>query len=224
MPKRGFAVIVAAFVLALGIARHTRAAEIKVHPLYDQSANDSDLDGVWDTLDVPNQGVLLVYNGGESYNFKAAMEFSLQGIPTNAHVTGALVAFQYAGASGWPSNTLRVNGYAGDGQITLADFNRPPNPVAPLQPAFGPGYYVTVTPFVRSLVDHHEEYAEFVLENIRTNQTSVRSNEDPNPANRPLLWVTFTPIPLPAGLVPGALLGIGITANLARRRNRRAPH
>ena len=226
MPKRGLAhIAAAALALVLGITRPAGAAIIKVNPIEDQSASDADLNGVVDTLNPVNQIPLLVYNGGKVYNVKAAMEFDVRDVPKYAHVDLATLFLKYDGASGRETSAMRVNGYAGDGQMTLADFNVPTNPVAPLQISYAPPgakWLIDVTPFVQSLVDQRQQYAGFMIENIDIVQTVVLSREDPNPANRPLLSISFTPIPLPAGLVPGALLGVGITANLARRRNRRS--
>jgi hypothetical protein len=223
MSKRGFAAIVTA--LAFGLVHPAGAAIIKANPIEDQSANDANRDGVWDTLNPANENALLVYNGGQTYDFRVAMEFDVRSVPRYAHVDLATLFLKYDGANGHQAKAMRVNGYAGDGQLTLADFNVPTNPVAPLQDSFAPpgGYWlINVTPFVQSLVDQRQSYAGFMLENLEVIQTAVLPREDPNPANRPLLSVSFTPIPLPAGLVPGALLGVGITANLARRRYRRS--
>jgi hypothetical protein len=225
MSKRGLITIVAAIVFGFILANSVRAGVINVNPVIDQFANDADLNGVWDTLDSPNPQELLVYNGGIHYNYKSAIEFDIKGIPVSAKVGLATFSFSNGGASGFPGDTLRVSGYADDGQITLADFNRAPDPVAPLQDAFGPlggRYQLDVTPFIQSLVDQRQSSPEFVLENIQVNQTIIHSNHNPNPAFRPLLSVTFS-IPLPAGLIPGALLGLIITGHGSLRRKRTRP-
>jgi hypothetical protein len=218
MSEWGFAAIVAGISLGFATALPARAGLIKVNPIQDQSANDSNLDGIWDTLNPADQAVLLVYNGNQSYNFRVAMEFPINAIPGGAHVDAATLFLKYDGANGHQANAMRVSGYTGNGQITLADFNIAPNPVAPLQNSFSPPgnlYLIDVAPFIQSLADRRAAYAGFMLENIEIIQTALLSNEDPNPANRPLLSVTFT-IPLPPGLIPGALLGVVIAAR--RRR------
>jgi hypothetical protein len=220
MSKWGFAAIVAGISFALATTSPARASLIKVGPVQDQSANDSNLDGIWDTLSLANQPVLLVYNGNTSYNYRVAMEFPINAIPNGSHVDAATLFLKWDGSSGHPGFAMRVNGYAGNGQITLADFNIAPNPVAPLQDSFGPvgnQWLIDVAPFIQSLVDRRAAYAGFMLENIQVIQTVVLSNEDPNPANRPSLSVTFT-IPLPPGLVPGALLAAAIVARKRRAR------
>jgi hypothetical protein len=220
MSKWGFAAaVVAGISLGLAAASPARAALITVKPIQDQSANDSNLDGTWDTLSLADQPVLLVYNGNTTYNFRVAMEFPNNAIPHGAHVDAATLFLKFEFASGHPASAIRVSGYAGNGQITLADSNIAPNPVAPLQDSFGPPgnqYLIDVAPFIQSLVDRRAPYAGFVLENTQIIQTAILSNEDPNPANRPSLSVVYT-IPLPPGLVPGALLGAAIIARKLRR-------
>jgi hypothetical protein len=218
MSKWGFAAIVAGISLGLATTSPAHAGLIKVGPVQDQSANDANRDGVWDTLNPINENVLLVYNGGQTYNFRVAMEFPVGAIPAGSHVDLATLFLKYDGANGHMANAMRVNGYTGNGVLTLADFNVPTNPVAPLQDSFSPPgnqYLINVTPFVQSLVNNRADYAGFMLENIEVIQTALLPSEDPNPANRPSLTVTFT-IPLPPGLVPGALLGATIIARKRR--------
>jgi hypothetical protein len=219
MSKWGFAAIVTVGIsLALATTSPAHASLLKVGPVQDQSANDANRDGVWDTLNPANENVLLVYNGGQSYNFRVAMEFPIAGIPAGYHVDLATLFLKYDGAGGHEAKAMRVNGYAGNGVLTLADFNVPTNPVAPLQESFAPPggqYLIDVTAFVQSLVDRHVFYAGFMLENIEVIQTALLPSEDPNPANRPSLSVTFS-IPLPPGLVPGALVGAAIVARKRR--------
>ena len=220
MSKWGIAAIVAGLSFCLTIASPARAGLIKVGPVQDQSANDSNRDGVWDTLNPANENVLLVYNGGQTYNFRVAMEFPVGAIPRGYHVDLATLFLKYDGAGGHMAKAMRVNGYVGDGVLTLADFNVPTNPVAPLQESFAPPggqYLIDVTAFVQSLVDHHDAYAGFMLENLEVIQTALLPSEDPNPANRPSLSVTFS-IPLPPGLIPGALVGAAIVARKRRAR------
>jgi hypothetical protein len=212
-------------VLCLSVAAFaSHAAVINVFPIEDQSANDANLDGVWDTLSPPDQNVLLVYNGGSTYNFRVAMEFDVGQLPANAKVNSATLRVTYDGANGMPQPSMQFHGFAGDGSISLADFNLQ-NPIGPLFNGFGPGYTVDVTSFVQSLPTQGSDYAGFMIENVVWLQTALKSSEDADQSLWPRLTIDYElgaepppAVPLPAALIPGAVMGAAV---LGRSRGRR---
>jgi hypothetical protein len=227
MSKRGLIFVFITIWMGFTLASSIRAdIIIKVNPFVEGVANDSDLNGVWDSIEGINPGELFAYNGGRSYNYKSITEFSITGVLALTKVDLAILTLSWGLNSGNLSGkTLRISGYADDGLITLDDYNRAPDPVVPLQSANRPPggqYQLDVTPFIQSLVDQGQPYAEFVIDNAQFNQTIIHSNQNPNPSLRPLLSVTVT-TPLPAGLLPGALIGLSITGYYSLRRNRLRP-
>jgi hypothetical protein len=190
---------------------------VSIPVLISQSCNDSNFDGVWDTMGFLNNVSMLAYNGLPStYNWRAAMEFDVSAIPTGAVISSAILNVRYSGASGIRANTLQFNSYIGDGLITHTDFEVD-NIIGPLCNAFGPqdgtSYYkVPAGDFVQSLVNGRNRYAGFMVENLYPNQTSLYGKGG-GPGYAPTLDVTYSPEPATL-----ALLALGGTIVAARRR------
>jgi hypothetical protein len=212
-------------VLALvSSARLSRAATLQLTTPLDGNANDSNLDGVWDTLTQGPSVSLLAYNGGSSYNYRGGMEFDIraleQPLPATKYVLieSATLLVHYEGASGGPALTLQFSKFDGDGMLTLSDF-QVRNPIGPRFNSFSPAadslYRVPATEFIQSLVNRNVPYAGFFAENLAQNQTALGGYFSLVP---PVLSITYSIAPEPSTLAAAGILAS--LASLHRRRRR----
>lgn len=111
-------------ILLLTFPMSAFSAIISIIPVSDISASDSDNDGIYETID-PEwlESVRISDMGYDPYPKRAAMEFALTSLPSNATINSAYFNFS---ASGWTSLSgnsagLEVHGYQGDGVITGED-------------------------------------------------------------------------------------------------------
>jgi hypothetical protein len=171
------------------VASQTRASQsVQFQTFVTGLGNDSDFDGHWDTT---QSGCCLAYNGLPStYNFRSAIEFDLQSIPSTATIESATFFIQYDGASGSPADYLQFNRYVGNGTIDLSDYEQI-NQIGPLRNSFGPGdgtlwYKIPVAPIVQSFVSGGDRFLGIMVQNTLWNQTALLN---------PYLAVTFVPEP-----------------------------
>ena len=205
------------------------AATITFTKVVEGNGNDSNFDGVWDTLTPGPLTDYLAYNGlsataggTNDYDYRGAVEFNVSALPSNAVIQSATLRVHYEGASGARANTLEFNGYVGDGAIELSDFTAGTEVGGSLYPAFGPTgttdkyYAVPVTADLQSVVSAGTGYAGFTIFNVVTNQTLLGASLATSP---PQLVVAYTSVPEPACLSAVAVAG---TLLLGRHRRRAA--
>jgi autotransporter-associated beta strand protein len=200
---RGVIFSVLLFTVAAGTSPSTgtfaTAGSVSLTAVANGSGNDSNHDGIWDTLGDESSRSLLAYNGlPGGYNWRAAVEFDLEPIPSHVIVTRAVFRICYNGASGGPAETLKFNSYTADGAITFSDFEVD-NQIGPMYNAFGPGlgsafYEVPAGSFIQELLATDSRFAGFMIENVAWNQTSFRSMTS-GPSYEPRLDVDYLPEP-----------------------------
>lgn len=195
------------FVILAFLATQAEAAKsISLQPHVVGVGNDTDFDGHWDQSD---PGCCLAYNGLPStYNYRSAIEFDLQSLPSTSIVQSATLIIEYNGASVGPENTLQFNGYVGNGAIDLSDYEQI-NQIGPLLNSFGPGdgtlfYKIAYGPFVQSILDVGDRFVGVMIQNTILNQTYLTN---------PRLAITYVPEPTTL-----ALAGLALAATLFRRR------
>jgi hypothetical protein len=165
---------------------------------------------------------LLAYTGGSTYQYRAALEFDLSGIPAGATIQSAVFRIRYNGANGMPAETLKFNAYPGDGIMSPEDF-RVDNQIGPRYNAFGPPadtkpfYEVPATDFIQSLLQSQSAYAGFMVQNVVGNQTAFYSRFT-GPSYEPRLDIEYVPVPEPSTLVLVGAAIIGLAAAGGRRK------
>jgi hypothetical protein len=220
--KMSFRLIVLGAIVScvvFSFERRSSAAIVNLPDFTEANANDSNNDGVWDTLYPGPLVSLLAYNGvgvsSFAYNIRAALQFDISSIPQSATISSATLLLQWTLSSGAPGNTLQFNGYVGTGTIQLSDFAIQ-NSLA-LVNAFGPSdgtaiYKIPATAFVQSLVSAHDQFAGFTIENVTENQTAFSGDSGRDP---PDLEVTYS-VPEPSAIV--ILLVVAPLASVRRMR------
>jgi hypothetical protein len=214
--------LIATLVLAIPtIASAVAYLKMPLWSVSEGSADDSNHDGIWDTWAPPGSDLLAYKGSPGGYNYHAVLEFDTSPLPSNAVIVDATFRIMYDGASGHEADSLKFNSYVGDGIVTFADcvVN---NQIGPLYNGYAPPnggyyYYVPATSFIQSLVDNHQRYAGFMIENLEQIQTAFISSSSRYWSWRPQIQVTYYTVPEPS---PIALLGMGAVSVIvcARRR------
>jgi len=146
---------------ALFPARAT-AASIPIFPTDDDRGIDALLNGnfLCCQLDAGQATVTLT-----TFEERAALEFALAGIPTDAFITSATLTLFFPVAPP-VVNTAQVDGYAGDGAITAADLTLE-NPLTEFQVGAAASVIIPIdASFIEDLLLAGEAYAGFSLRNV----------------------------------------------------------
>jgi hypothetical protein len=210
------------FTLALCLSMpDVRGATLELTTPLDANANDTNLDGIWDSLSLGPKASLLAYNGGASYNYRAGMEFDIRGLeqplpsPQYVAIESATLLVKYQGGAGDPALTMQFSKFDGDGQLTLGDFQLR-DPIGPRMNSGNPApdslYRVPVTDFIQSLIQRRVPYAGFFAENLAVRQTELGGYYALFP---PTLSITYSILPEPT-----CVSAIGVLACLAATRRR----
>ena len=165
MPKAFESLLLLGVVGVLGTAG---AATVSLAPVADNSAQDGDINGVFDNLTIRfnllRSGLTQApYPGFETGDVRAGLEFNVSSIPQGSIITSATftihtsAAFSNLADNPGPFLGRSVAGYAGDGQVTLSDFNG----LNIVSNSFTDDFDVTA--FIQSLVNAGNGYAGFVV-------------------------------------------------------------
>lgn len=211
----------------LGLVETSHATTVTYIPVADNHAQDADMNGVFDNL-ATRVGPYFLLHSSLSQNpslgiapgdVRSGLEFGISGIPQGAIITSAI--FSIYATSGYhnseenpgPSLGQSVSGYAGDGAITLSDFNNLSVVATSMTHEFD------VTSFVQSLVTASSGYAGFVFgENSLGYGRELYSLDHAEPGgNPPTLVIQYT-VPEPSSSVLFSLAGVSFL--LRRKRSR----
>jgi len=160
-PVRSRVLLALVIVGALFPARAT-AASIPIVPTDDDRGIDALLNGnfLCCQLDAGQATVTLT-----TFEERAALEFALAGIPTDAFITSATLTLFFPVAPP-VVNTAQVDGYAGDGAITAADLTLE-NPLTEFQVGTAASVIIPIdASFIEDLLLAGEAYAGFSLRNV----------------------------------------------------------
>lgn len=160
-------VITAPSIFATGTSA---AAVLVLTPTSDRYAEDSNLDGTFETLADELDPLLRTFlNPRVPVERRAALEFDLFDVTSSgASIRSATLTLTFTGLGIDPDNNpdgpvLRVHGYAGDGSVSLSDMTVF-NLLATEGPFTSTGTInIDVTTFIRSLVNANENFAGFML-------------------------------------------------------------
>lgn len=210
-----------------GILETAHATTSALIPVADNHAQDADMNGVFDTLATRSSPYFLLHSSLSQAPFlgiapgdvRSGLEFNISGIPQGAIITSA--TFSIYAASGYhnseenpgPSLGKSVSGYAGDGQITLSDFNNLSIVANSMNEDFD------VTSFVQSLVDAGNGYAGFIVgENSLGYGRDLYSLDHAEPGGHPPTLVIQYAVPEASSFALFSLAGI--TSLLRQKRSR----
>ncbi len=213
---------VAALVLAAGAPPRAVADMIVLIPTdANRGIDNFPRDGIFDAL-LGNPGSLTVSlpPPGMGSEERAALEFSLLGIPAGSTITSVTLSLTIGFLSAFPPAS-EIHGYAGNGVVELPDLM-----VMNLWTNFNPGpsgmtqLIALPTDYLQTLVDASASHAGLSLRNTQQDMSTVFSFfSNLNLPNRPTLTVEFEgAIPEPSSLTLLACGAVVLAGSVVRRR------
>ncbi len=205
----------------LSFARPAECGMITVYATSDRDGTDFPRGGAFEVLGDETESGLSVTNQlyvSPIAERRAALEFSLAALPSNATVSSATLALPITLLAGSSPPQIRVYGYMGDGAVALADMTHTSTLLAGPISTSGLGTrLVDVTPFLQDLIGNNAGFAGFLLTadlDLATTLNAVEfgSSNQPNALYRNRLNIEFetlssSDVPEPASMT---LLGSGL--------------
>ncbi len=201
----------------IGVQGSSAGVITTLGPVSDRSAEDGNLDGVFETL-FPEADVFLSVSleappapplFGQDGEHRAAMEFDISSIPAGVTILSASLFLPRTSLGVSPTGSspgTLIHGYAGDGAVGIADIL-----VENLIVNIGGGVEADVQSFIQGLVNGGTPYGGFTLRSSPGYFQRYRSSE--SIAGGSVLTIEY--VPEPATM---ALLAIGGLVTLVRRR------
>lgn len=211
-----------------GILESSHATTVSLIPVADNYARDADMNGTFDTLATRTGPYFLLRNSLmhvgfsslEAGDVRPGLEFNISGIPQGAMITSAIFSIYTTGSYYNPDDPpgpylgRSISGYAGDGQITLSDFNNLSVVANSMDFEFD------VTSLVQSLVNAGEDYAGLVVgQNSFGYAMDLLSRDDAEPGGHPPTLVIQYTVPEASSFALVSLAGVSC---LLRRRRARS--
>ncbi len=203
----------------MGVQGSSAGVITTLGPVSDRSAQDGNLDGVFETLFPEADWSLSASLEAPSYppwfghdgEHRAAMEFDISSIPAGETILSASLSLRrYAfgfSPSGASSGTL-IHGYAGDGAVGIVDML-----VDNLIVDIGGGFEADVQSFIQGLVNGGTPYGGFTVRSSPGYYQEFHSSES---GYGPELTIEY--VPEPATML---VLGLGLVPALLGRARRR---
>jgi hypothetical protein len=200
----------------LVVAVSAEAAILNLSLTDDRDGGDHNGDGIYDHMAPIDLHAVRAYVAPNTYDLRAAWEFSLAGIPAGSQINSATFTPKLSVASGGPEvSTVTFHGYNGNGAVELADVVSTINPLATLN-MFNGTFATNVALAVQDALDAGASHVGIMAKGFQ-GQIAFQSKESLEvPAPAATLVVNYT-VPEPS-TAAATLAAAGGIALLRRQR------